>query len=277
MPLAATLRCACEMRHLEPAFSYDAPPAGETAFAIGAAAYRRRYDRCTICGHWFGRHDIDLSKLYERDYVTATYGDAAGMRQRFEKIMALPAERSDNRQRVVRVVEFAKSRLADAKATPRLLDVGAGLGVFPAGMKAAGWRVTALEPDPRTADHLRRVVGVDTSTDDLAALAAGAPFDAITFNKVLEHIEDPVRMLGEARRHLGSNGFIYVEVPDVEAASAGPGREEFFIEHHHVFSPASLTFLVEHAGYTAVRVERCVEPSGKYTLFAFCSPSSNNR
>ena len=33
---------------------------------------------------------------------------------------------------------------------------------------------------------------------------------------------------------------VYVELPDAEGAALhGPGREEFFIEHHHVFSAAS--------------------------------------
>ena len=96
------------------------------------------------------------------------------------------------------------------------------------------------------------------------------PVDAITFNKVLEHVEDPVAMLAAARPLLAAGGFVYVEVPDAEGAAAhGPGREEFFIEHHHVFSAASTAMMAARAGLATLAVERLREPSGKFTLRAF--------
>lgn len=266
MTLRATLRCPCDKAHLRPGFAYDSPPEGETRFDLGAQTYARGYDVCDVCGHWFGRHDLDLSGLYDRDYVDATYGDAAGMRARFEKIMALPPERSDNRARVARVEAFA--------AGPgKLLDVGAGLGVFPAAMTAAGWRAWALEPDPRTRGHLL-AIGLAGAGGAIADFAAAAPFDAISFNKVLEHVEDPAALLAESRPLLAADGFVYIELPDAAAAEAGPGREEFFIEHHHVFSPASVAMLCERAGFKPHRLERIREPSGKFTVFAFCVPGA---
>jgi 2-polyprenyl-3-methyl-5-hydroxy-6-metoxy-1,4-benzoquinol methylase len=186
--------------------------------------------------------------------------------------MSLPADRSDNRHRVARILEFFRTHAPGAvTGTPRLLDVGAGLGVFPAVMKESGWHVTALEPDPRTVEHLREVVGVEAANANLFDLqpASFGTFDAITFNKVLEHVEDPVPLLAKAAEFLRPQGFIYVELPDVAAAEDGPGREEFFIEHHHVFSPASLILLAERAGMAVVSVERLREPSGKFTLRGF--------
>ena len=73
-----------------------------------------------------------------------------------------------------------------------------------------------------------------------------------------------------ARSHVSAGGFVYVEVPDGAAAAAeGFGREEFFIEHLHVFSPASLAQLAARAGLSPVRIDRIREPSTKYTLAAF--------
>ena len=97
-------------------------------------------------------------------------------------------------------------------------------------MKAAGWRGTALDPDPRAAAHARNVVGVNAVCGDFMTLADLGRFDAVTFNKVLEHVEDPVLMLARSRQHLADGGFVYIELPDGEAAAEdGPGREEFFI------------------------------------------------
>jgi 2-polyprenyl-3-methyl-5-hydroxy-6-metoxy-1,4-benzoquinol methylase len=267
-----TLHCPCSGRHLTEAFVYDAPPIGEIRFALPTAQYARAYDRCSLCGHWFGRHAIDLAALYESGYVDATYGGPDGMRARLEHVLALPPERSDNAGRVARLVAFTRARFGPTTAQRRLLDVGAGIGVFPAAMKAAGWNVIAVEPDPRTAAHLRDAVGITAHAvpiEELASMKIG-PVDAITFNKVLEHVEDPVTMLAAARPLLGAGGFIYVEVPNGDgAASYGPGREEFFIEHHHVFSAASTVMMAARAGLATLAVERLREPSGKFTLRAF--------
>jgi hypothetical protein len=267
-----TLGCPCSGHHLVEAFVYHAPPTGEIGLGLAGTEYVRAYDRCALCAHWFARHKIDLAALYQRGYVDATYGGLAGMQARLEQVLALPPERSDNVGRVARILAFAGARF-DLHATgPRLLDIGAGIGVFPAAMKAAGWTVTAVEPDPRTAVHLRETVGVEAHAvpvDSLTATEIGQ-FDVISFNKVLEHVEDPIAMLVTVQPLLSVGGIVYVELPDAEgAAHYGSGREEFFIEHCHVFSAASTALMGSRAGFAAVAVERLREPSGKFTVRAF--------
>jgi SAM-dependent methyltransferase len=191
------------------------------------------------------------------------------MRETFDRIVSLPPERSDNTGRISRVADFARARFG-ATHVPRLLDIGAGLGVFPFNMKQLGWACTALDPDPRAGAHLRNVVGVDTIIGDFFSTTFdGKYFDVITLNKVLEHVEDPVAMLLKCAIVLARNGFIYVEVPDIAAAVEGSGREEYFIEHYHVFSPASLALCGERAGLSLAQTFRLREPSGKYTLVGF--------
>jgi SAM-dependent methyltransferase len=263
-----TLHCPCDRRVGTTSFDYDAPPAGETAFDLKGQNYRRSYWRCGLCGHEFSQHDLDLSGLYGGTYVEQTYGDR--MRATFDRIVALPPESSDNAGRVRRVVGFAAVHFP-AGHIPTLLDVGAGLGVFPYAIKQAGWPCTALDPDLGAGRHLAEVVGVRTVIGDFFAVdrVELGRFDVITLNKVIEHVEDPVAMLARAAGLLMRGGFIYVEVPDVAAGVDGPGREEYFIEHHHVFSPASLTLCGERAGLSILELERLREPSGKYTLRSF--------
>ncbi len=216
---------------------------------------------------------MDLSELYSGVYVDTTYGDR--MRVTFDRILALPAGSSDNAGRVNCVLEFAARWFRSGKV-PNLLDVGSGLGVFPYRMKEAGWRCTALDPDARAGEHARNVVGVSAIVGDFLAIPSEqlGRFDVISFNKVLEHVPDPSAMLGRAAGHLSEGGFVYIEVPDAAASADGSGREEFFIEHLHVFSPASLAMLVERSGFSPVEIERLREPSSKYTIRAFLSRDS---
>lgn len=265
-----TLRCPCAGQFCREAFRYDAPPEGETKFAF-EGEYRRAYSRCEVCGHWFSENAMDLAGLYGGAYVDSTYGQR--MRETFERIIGLPPDRSDNTGRVARIVSFAAGHFP-AGTVPRLLDVGAGLSVFAYRMKAAGWHCTALDPDPRAAAHARETVGVAAITADFMDLdpVGLEPFDVVTLNKVLEHVEDPVAMLQRAARLLAGGGFVYFEVPDGEAAAdEGKGREEFFIEHHHVFSPASVAMMTERAGMRILTIERLCEPSGKFTLRGFAA------
>jgi hypothetical protein len=100
-------------------------------------------------------------------------------------------------------------------------------------------------------------------------------YHLVTFNKVLEHVEDPIAMLGKSRANLLRGGFVYVEVPDGEMAEkGGKQREEFFIDHLHVFSFASTVCLSKRAGFAPVIVERLQEPSSKYTIRAFLIPQT---
>ncbi len=261
---ASPLHCPCGGDRFTSVHMYFAPPEGEVRFPHTEGKYRRELFRCNLCGHFVSVHDMEKEGLYGGQYVDSTYGDEAGMRRTFERIIGLPAEKSDNTGRVNRIA-------AQCPSPGTVLDVGSGLCVFLHRMKAAGWRCTALDPDPRAARHAREVAGVEAVCADWMTADKLGRFDLITFNKVLEHVKDPIAMLRRSVDYLAPGGVVYVELPDGEAAADGEGfgREEFFIEHYHVFSLASLSRLAERAGLRPLVIERLREPSSKYTLRAF--------
>jgi 2-polyprenyl-3-methyl-5-hydroxy-6-metoxy-1,4-benzoquinol methylase len=271
---AGAARCVCGSDRFSTVFVYEAPPPGEVAFGFAAVAgYHREVVRCQACGHFRSLHHLDDDALYDGDYVTSTYG-GDGLRTAFARIADLPPERSDNAGRVRRILDFAGQHFRPPLARPTILDVGSGLCVFLHRMKAAGWTGTALDRDPRLVAHAREVAGVAAVHGELGTAAGLTRYDVVTFNKVLEHVKEPATMLAASRPHLAPGGFVYVELPDGEAAvHEGPGREEFFIDHHHVFSAASLALLAVGAGFSVRVMERLREPSTKLTLRAFLVPS----
>ena len=270
-PPFADRRCPLCGHTLDTRFVYREPPVGEVRFSRATGApYNREIASCSVCGHFVSLHAIDLTSLYAGDYVNATYGPGDNpLKTAFDRVNGLDPARSDNVGRVRAIEEFA-TKMFGARPGRTVLDVGSGLCVFGWRMREAGWLATAIDPDARAARHASEVAGVRGICGDFMTLEAPGRFDLVAFNKVLEHVIDPVAMLARARACVSENGFVYVEVPDGEAAAEdGQEREEFFIDHWHMFSAASLSLLARRAGFQLIRLERLREPSTKFTLRAF--------
>jgi 2-polyprenyl-3-methyl-5-hydroxy-6-metoxy-1,4-benzoquinol methylase len=267
------LQCLCGSRSLTTIFTYNSPPKDEIRFDFSSSGqYKREVLRCDDCGHFISVHNMNDSALYSGDYTNSNYGEEE-MMNIFNRIISLDPAESDNTSRVQRVLDYATSHFHESSLNggyPSILDVGSGLCVFLYSMKKAKWDCTAIDSDPRSIKHAIEVVGVKGVCGNFLALNELGKFNVITFNKVLEHVKSPVEMLTKAGNYLDSNGFIYIEVPDGEAAvKEGSEREEFTIDHPHVYSAASLSLLIYRSGLVLQRIERLREPSSKYTLRAF--------
>ncbi len=266
------IRCICGASAFDTIFTYLEAPAGEVKFDFGPGPYRREILRCRNCGHFLSVHDIDMKELYGGHYVNSTYG-SDGLRAAFARINALATVRSDNVGRVERVTEFVSAYFKGRGVgfAPKVLDIGSGLCVFLYRLhELTGWPCTALDPDPRAVEHAKTEAGVQAVCADFMQADGLGRFDLITLNKVIEHVLDPVAMLARAAGNLNDGALVYVEVPDGEAAMAeGSGREEFFIDHHHVFSLTSFKICAQNSGFEVHALERLREPSAKFTLRAF--------
>ncbi len=99
-----------------------------------------------------------------------------------------------------------------------------------------------------------------------------AHYYVITFNKVPEHVTNPIEMLRRAGFFLTPGGVVYLELPDGKAnESIGFSREGFFIDHLHVLSFSSTSLLVDRSGFSALTIERQQEPSSKRTIRAIAT------
>ena len=81
---------------------------------------------------------------------------------------------------------------------------------------------------------------------------------------------DPISFL-KIFKKFKKGWFLYIEVPNIDARfdKAGYSREEFYIEHHHVFSDISLITMMNKLDLKVLKLKKIVEPSTKYTLFCF--------
>lgn len=120
--------------------------------------------------------------------------------------------------------------------------------------------------------HLGSLTNIRALCGDFLKSTPPSYYDVRTFNKVLEHVSNPVALLRRAGLFLNPGGAVYVELLDGENAEPmGSGREEFFIDHLHVFSFPSASLLAARAGFSAVTMERLQEPSTKCTIRAIAT------
>lgn len=268
--MGKNLKCICGSKDFTLRFSHDKPAPGDKVFFPIDENYKHEIHVCDYCGHHVAWNSFDQGVLYDGQYVQTTYGDK--LKATFEKIIQLPPEQSDNAGRVENILRFAEGYFG-VGGKKSVMDVGSGLCVFLYQMRKfrSDWQYLAVDPDPVQSAHARDVVGVEAVQADFMDLKGlDGKVDIITFNKVLEHVPDPLAMLAKSAEYLNKDGFVYVELPDAtQAAKEGANRQEFFVEHLCAFSLPSIAILAERAGFVPVLVERLHEPSKKYTLRAF--------
>jgi 2-polyprenyl-3-methyl-5-hydroxy-6-metoxy-1,4-benzoquinol methylase len=138
----------------------------------------------------------------------------------------------------------------------RLLDVGCGNGAFLVRMRAAGWSVAGIEPDPEARRHASAAGLRVEAGPEIAEAFPGERFRAITLNHVLEHVHDPRAVLRACAQALDAGGSLWVAVPSGGAAGiARFGAHWYPLDpprHLVLFTPDALRAAFTDAGLVAV-------------------------
>ena len=134
----------------------------------------------------------------------------------------------DNRNSIFEKIIFSESRtlLKHAKKlnpnASHLLDFGAGKGQFLAAAKSQGWEGMGIETEAARGEFARTNYGVAVHIGYYQqGPLTKAPVDLITLNHVLEHLPEPISLLGELLNHnLKKGGLLYIEVPRADSWQA---------------------------------------------------------
>jgi 2-polyprenyl-3-methyl-5-hydroxy-6-metoxy-1,4-benzoquinol methylase len=248
-------------------YNYNNAPPKEPNYGI--KNYKRKVKKCICCNHFFAEHKLINEKtFYKKNYATISHGK--DLSKKFNQIINL-GEKSDNFHRIKRFLHFFK----DLKFKPvSLLDVGSGLSVFLYGLKKeVNWKLHGIEPEINFTKFGRETLKLNIINSNLNEKNFKKKFNIISLNKVVEHVKNPIKFLQLCKKKLLSNGYLYIEVPDGLTASQqrnGRTREEFMVDHFHIFSMESLKNLLNVSGFDLLEINKIIEESGKYTLYAFC-------
>lgn len=151
-----------------------------------------------------------------------------------------------------------------------LLDIGCGPGTFPRQAARAGYQVTAIEPNGVLAQQARGVDGITVLTGRFDEVdLAGRRFDVITVLDVIEHLVDPVALLGRCRDLLNPGGTVVIYTPNHDGIITRlamllhrrapnrlgvPAREIFDGPHVVFFDEPTLRLAMARVGFAVTRL-----------------------
>ena len=204
--------------------------------------------QCTACGHvWLNPRPAvtELATIYPPHYYAYDYEARISAVARWGKTTL------DDRK--------LGSILAHLDRPPRtFLDIGCGSGRYLRTMRSRGLAardIHGLELDQRAVDSLsaegfsvQRARVEDADIPD-------SSIDLATMFHVIEHVDAPDRVVARIARWLRPGGVVAIETPNLDSLDRRLFASTFWGGYHiprhwHLFTPATLTRLVESAGLT---------------------------
>jgi SAM-dependent methyltransferase len=167
------------------------------------------YVRCRDCGLIY----LQPMPRLDEAYLKSLYGSLPEGLERYEmENFSLEKLEPIHRRRY----EESLDAICEAHPEPgTLIDVGAGNGALQSLAQKRGWKGIGVEVGEYRSKISREKFGLDIRTGTLeSAKFPGASADAIAMRHVLEHVEEPAKLMLEAKRVLRPGGVLLIECPN---------------------------------------------------------------
>ena len=147
-----------------------------------------------------------------------------------------------------------------AAAGGRLLEVGAGYGLFLAAAREAGWTTSGVELSRTGAKHAQDTLGLDVFCGQLEEAPLTPGFDVVCAWDTVEHVPDPLSFWRTVRAQVAADGVVLFSTPYVSSLPARLLGTRWWTlkptEHIWHFTPRTHALLLARAGLALTRVVR---------------------
>ena len=133
-----------------------------------------------------------------------------------------------------------------------LLDFGAGSGAFVRAAKDAGVDAIGVEQSESAIELAQEFYDVQLLRD-----LPDARYDVVTLWDVVEHLRDPVAVLGSLRERLHEGGSLIMATGNYECWQRRIAQDDwglYLLDHHFYFTPTSLDTVCRRAGYAGFKL-----------------------
>jgi 2-polyprenyl-3-methyl-5-hydroxy-6-metoxy-1,4-benzoquinol methylase len=165
------------------------------------------------------------------------------------QLEALPEEIRTSYTIQVQLVEkyFSKS--------DRILEIGGGEGIFLDLLHRKGFSVEMTEPSHTAASRAMKR-GFKVYNDYFQKTKFDAVYSLITMAHVLEHIPDPLSILGELKLHLKANGMVLLTQTNFRGFMPRFLKENWYAwvpeQHFSHFSISGIKYLADNSNFEVV-------------------------
>ena len=140
----------------------------------------------------------------------------------------------------------------DTSEDKSILEVGSADGSFLSFFKKHGWVFKGLEFNEYIIKRARKQYGIILESKNILDIDPGSErYDIIAMSHVLEHLTDPVEVLGHCKKLLNPGGFIFIELPySPLPGETTPELLSDYLDTTHLFNfrPSSLQRLLQKSG-----------------------------
>ncbi len=163
---------------------------------------------------WAGTALLWNVRLHGKALPFEKYGARPGMHWESYATVEVYRQRADHLTKLV-------AQTAQSACGP-VLDLGCGDGLFSHLLVKAGFEVVGIDPEAAAIEQAKQQVNRQTYPCTIPRFVEGdgaslpfkdGSFQAVVLFDVIEHLQNPIRLLREVRRVLATNGHLVVSTP----------------------------------------------------------------
>ncbi len=228
----------------------------------GADDYKAKYVKdgynivqCNKCGLVYVNPRLTqeaIDKLYDEDYFLGEGFDKSVQYQDEFNELSDKTDLSDWDASAIK--EFLQTK----EQTPKLLDIGCGMGLFLWKAKHVGFDVEGIELSPFAAEFVR---SKGIKVRDKSIYEEKLPenhYDAISMKEVIEHLPDPKAALQNVYESLKPGGILFMTTGNYDCPERKlRGKDWFYFMpegHIYIFSNKTMANYLREIGFSKIMV-----------------------